>query len=1032
MRQILTTVSTVAPSTGAANYGPISGPVVFGSGETAGTQPWAVAGTFGNLVIRLDVAPGAGKSWVFALRINGATTALSVTISDSALTARDTTHSVSIAAGDRVTLISTPTGTPTTPGAQGVQSALEFTSTATGESGYGGRCTAIQPSAAATKYAAPLTGEVWITPAVEDLIPLAGTITALYLLAPTAPTSGRSDTGTLYLNGVKQDGTGGTANTTVSLSAGVTSAGSTFAVAVVPGDRVYLEGVKVGTGSEAVGYALRFVAAMDGLAIIAGGSTTLPTTLTQYTTPGWANSAWSSSETPVAADGAVNALAISALRVRLSAAPGTGKTYTLSLRVNGASPSGTPSVTISDLATAGADATGTVTVADTNTWAMRAVPSGTPAASVARWAMVQGTPALVTVPDVVGETAAAADAILVGGGLVTGTVTTAYSETVAAGLVISQSPTAGSSVDPGSAVDLVISLGPAPPAVWRLLVDGIDQTAHVVACTIVWTLNERTRASVVFNDYLPDRLAEIVIYGRDGITLIFGGVILERHVQGWTLAGPQLKITCECGDGLAYADWVTVSAAYPESTIKTRLTALVDDALDAYGVTLDVAQVDGPTVAAVTWNQKRVSDALRELSGQSGYFLVMSPDRVLTMAAPGGETAPDDWVEPVPTHMQDVAWRDVATVPANKVVLLCGPNGLATIADEHHWGDGSTRIFPLNSPYVAIVGALRTGSDSGGLDPGGFPVGTYGVDDMPWTYDASLNAMRQRTDQTILAADEYIMLWYSAQFPFTVEATTGETPVIEYHEARPDLLSIPAAQQLADELLANMSGDPIILHGRFNEDGYHVGQLLTVDLAVMRQISGTFTIRTITLEMVLNDYWQYTLEATEGTLAAPSHLAGWRQIIGEGYAIPGPWITLPVVRSPTGTITATMPSNIISAGTAAALGGPAFLGGTREGVRTTGTVWEPVSNYIDYYAGVTFSAIVRADLYAARAGVTVKARLWNLTQGKSAGESILVQSTTPVPVVFPVTIEFGNKYRLEKQASGNNEIIHALGTLEAT
>ena len=94
--------------------------------------------------------------------------------------------------------------------------------------------------------------------------------------------------------------------------------------------------------------------------------------------------------------------------------------------------------------------------------------------------------------------------------------------------------------------------------------------------------------------------------------------------------------------------------------------------------------------------------------------------------------------------------------------------------------------------------------------------------------------------------------------------------------------------------------------------------------------------------------------------------------------------------------------------------------------------WEPVSNYIDYYAGISFSAIVRADLYAARAGVTVMARLWNLTQGKAAGESIAVTSTTPVPVVFPVTIEFGNKYRLEKQASGNNEIIHCLGTLEAT
>jgi hypothetical protein len=564
---------------------------------------------------------------------------------------------------------------------------------------------------------------------------------------------------------------------------------------------------------------------------------------------------------------------------------------------------------------------------------------------------------------------------------------------------------------------------------WKLFVAGVEQTAKVTACSIRWTLNERTRASVVFNDYLPDRLAEIVIYARNGVTKLFGGVILSRYVQGYTQRGPDLKVTCECGDWFAYADWVTVSAAYPESTLKTVLTALVNDYLDAYGITLNPAQVDGPTIAPVTWNQKRVSDALREVSNQAGYFLRMSPEKVLTMAPPGDEDAPDEWtLDTLPTHVQEVEWRDLETVPANKVTLLCGPNGLATIADEHHWGDGSTRIFPLNSPYVAIVGALRTGSDSGGLDPGGFPVGTYGVDDMPWTYDASLNAMRQRTDQPILAADEYIMLWYSAQFPFTVEADTGETPVIEYHEARPELLSIPAAQAIAEALLANMSGDPLTLHGRFNEDHYEVGQLLTVSLSAMRQIAGTFTIRTITLDMVLDTYWQYSLEATEGAIVAPSSLVGWRKIMGEGYAIPGPWETPPAVRSGSGT----MPSTIISAGTAAALGGPAFLGGTREGIRSTGTAWEPVSNYIDYYAGVTFSAIVRADLFAAKTGVTVKARLWNLTQGRAVGESIVVQSTTPVPVVFPVAIEFGNKYRLEKQASGNNEIIHALGTLEAT
>ncbi len=79
----------------------------------------------------------------------------------------------------------------------------------------------------------------------------------------------------------------------------------------------------------------------------------------------------------------------------------------------------------------------------------------------------QGTnpPAPVTVPNAVGLSQASAQSAMTAAGLVVGNVTTAYSNTVAAGNVISQSPAGGSSVVIGSAVDLVISDGPPPPAI---------------------------------------------------------------------------------------------------------------------------------------------------------------------------------------------------------------------------------------------------------------------------------------------------------------------------------------------------------------------------------------------------------------------------------------------------------------------------------------------------------------------------------------------------------------------------------------
>jgi len=74
----------------------------------------------------------------------------------------------------------------------------------------------------------------------------------------------------------------------------------------------------------------------------------------------------------------------------------------------------------------------------------------------------EGTPegtAKVKVPDVVGKTKDEATNAITSAGLVVGKVTENYSDTVPAGKVISQLPSAGTEVVKGSAVDLVISKG---------------------------------------------------------------------------------------------------------------------------------------------------------------------------------------------------------------------------------------------------------------------------------------------------------------------------------------------------------------------------------------------------------------------------------------------------------------------------------------------------------------------------------------------------------------------------------------------
>ncbi|MCA1903194.1 MAG: PASTA domain-containing protein, partial [Candidatus Hydrogenedens sp.] len=71
-------------------------------------------------------------------------------------------------------------------------------------------------------------------------------------------------------------------------------------------------------------------------------------------------------------------------------------------------------------------------------------------------------PCAVNVPDVVGKPRGDAESTITGAGLTVGTVTQQCSDTVSAGNVISQSPTAEMQVDPGTTVELVVSTGNCP------------------------------------------------------------------------------------------------------------------------------------------------------------------------------------------------------------------------------------------------------------------------------------------------------------------------------------------------------------------------------------------------------------------------------------------------------------------------------------------------------------------------------------------------------------------------------------------
>ena len=87
----------------------------------------------------------------------------------------------------------------------------------------------------------------------------------------------------------------------------------------------------------------------------------------------------------------------------------------------------------------------------------------------------------VAVPDVAGQTQAQATARITEAGLVVGTIAKVPSATVAEGSVTTQSPTAGTTVAKGTAVDLGISSGPQAAAIPDVV--GMTKDAAVAELT---------------------------------------------------------------------------------------------------------------------------------------------------------------------------------------------------------------------------------------------------------------------------------------------------------------------------------------------------------------------------------------------------------------------------------------------------------------------------------------------------------------------------------------------------------------------
>ena len=177
-------------------------------------------------------------------------------------------------------------------------------------------------------------------------------------------------------------------------------------------------------------------------------------------------------------------------------------------------------------------------------------------------------PEPIPVPDVVGQAQAAAETAITNAGLAVGNVTTQFSDTAAEGTVISQNPSGGTEVLPGTAVDLVISLGPEPVAV----PDVVGNTQAVAEAAIVAAELAVGAVTTEFSDTVPE--GNVISQTPVGGTEVLPGTAVNLVIS---LGQEPVSVPNVVGETQAAAESAILEATLTVGTISAEFSDTVPE-----------------------------------------------------------------------------------------------------------------------------------------------------------------------------------------------------------------------------------------------------------------------------------------------------------------------------------------------------------------------------------------------------------------------------------------------------------------------
>ncbi len=302
----------------------------------------------------------------------------------------------------------------------------------------------------------------------------------------------------------------------------------------------------------------------------------------------------------------------------------------------------------------------------------------------------------VAAPDVVDSPEADAAAAIEAAGLSVGAITDAYDETIVAGNVVSQSPSAGMEVDMGSAVDFVISDGPTPfvqvPAV-RDLPEADAVAAIEGADLVVGEITQQTHEKVGAGDAIKTNPAEgeEILLGESVKLFISTGTKFRTvpDVAGQEAAAAQAAL--EAAD-LVVMPVERTNAKYPAGqAVKTEPAAGTEAEIGAE-VTLIVSkgpkQVDIPDVVGMTLSEAETALAGAELKVGAEAVVEDTAAKNTVVAQdppPGGQADKNSAVDiTLSSGPPQIVVPEVRDVAAGDAQASLEAEGLSVVTREAH------------------------------------------------------------------------------------------------------------------------------------------------------------------------------------------------------------------------------------------------------------------------------------------------------------------------------------------------------------